>query len=323
MSTIPSLRWARLATDVVPAWTELTNLLAEYDDTGEFYDAEDLAEELGEHGFDPEQDSWAVWGGDQLVAFGTISVGMAPDNEGRIRCTLGGGVRPSHRGQGIGRELLARMEQRSRELASARHPGVPAYWRLDGGDEGASVRALAARRGYVIVRYFSELARSLPGADIASFEEAGAGVRLVCPDPGQEEATRLAHNDAWRDHWGAGAQTAESWHDVWAARAARAGLSTLALDADGAVLSYVLAGSWVEREVYVPLVGTVRAGRGRGLAAACLARTVRLAAESGEFGTIVLHVDSDSPTGAHRLYERLGFVRTRGYAAMQRDIDPG
>lgn len=315
---ISSLRWTPLTAESVPAWTELTNLLAAHDDTGESYAPEDLAEELGEHGFTAARDSWAVWEEDRLVAYGKVTVGLAPDNEGRIRCSLDGGVRPSHRGRGIGQQLLARMEDRSRALAAERHPGVPAYWRLEGGKEGASVRALAAHRGYEVVRYFAELERRLPGED-ASASEAVDAVTLVSPEPGHEEVTRLAHNEAFLDHWGSGRQTVAGWHDFWTARAARRDLSTLALDADGAVMAYVFAGAWVPRELYVQLVGTVRAGRGRGLAAACLARTIRLAGESGQFDTISLHVDSDSPTGATRLYERLGFATKRVFATLQRD----
>jgi len=314
-----SLRWETLTADAVPAWTELTNVLAEYDDTGEYYSAEDLAEELGEHGFTAERDSWAVWDGDCLVAYGKVSVGLIPDHEARTRCTLEGGVRPSHRGRGIGSALLTRMEARALELARERHPGVPAYWRFDGGQEGASVRALAAHRGYGIVRYFAELERPLPGHELSGHESVPEGITLLSPAAENEEATRRAHNEAFQDHWGSGEMTVERWHDFWTARANRWDLSTLAVDADGNVLAYALAGSWVERELYVLLVGSVRAARGRGLATASLARMIRLARESGHFDAVDLHVDSDSPTGATRLYEKLGFVTTRVFATLQRD----
>ena len=35
-----------------------------------------------------------------------------------------------------------------------------------------------------------------------------------------------------------------------------------------------------------------------------------------------LDVDSESPTGATRLYERLGFTVKKTFAAMQRDAPP-
>ncbi|MDO5630008.1 MAG: GNAT family N-acetyltransferase, partial [Mobilicoccus sp.] len=91
-----------------------------------------------------------------------------------------------------------------------------------------------------------------------------------------------------------------------------------ALDDDGDVIAYVLTSQWTPRELYVNLVGTVASARGRGLAAACMARTLRLAAVSGDYDTIGLEVDSDSPTGATRLYERLGFTLARTFASMER-----
>jgi ribosomal protein S18 acetylase RimI-like enzyme len=310
------LRWNHLDAAAVPAWMELTNLLAEADGTEEFYDAADLAEELEESGFTPATDSWAVWNGDRMVAYGQLRVGHTRDAEGRVRATLGGGVAPDHRGRGVGRELADRMERRAVELAEERHPGVPSYWRVDGGLEGSSARALWSRRGYEVVRFFNLLTHPLPGEPVALPE---VPARLVSPAEGDEDAVRLAHNRAFADHWGTAPQAAGPWHDHWTARANRMDLSTLALAPDGGVLAYVLGGQWVDRELYVNLVGTVPDARGRGLAAACLARTLRLAAATEAFDRVDLHVDSESPTGATRLYERLGFTVKKTFAAMQRD----
>ena len=110
------LHWTHLDAGSVPAWAELTNHLAEVDGTEEFYDAEDLAEELGESGFTPERDSWAVWSGEVLIAYGQLRVGQQPNNEGVLRCQLDGGVRKDFRGRGIGRRLLAAAVEAAREL---------------------------------------------------------------------------------------------------------------------------------------------------------------------------------------------------------------
>lgn len=311
-----NLRWGHLDPASVPAWTELTNLLAESDGTEEFYDAADLAEELEESGFTPARDSWAVWAGARMVAYGQLRVGHTRDAEGRVRATLGGGVAPDHRGRGIGRELAERLERRAIELAGERHPGAPSYWRADGGLDGSSARALWSRRGYEAVRYFNLLTRPLPGP---ALEVPEVPAVLASPRPDQAEAVRRAHNLAFADHWGTAPQAPEPWRDHWTARSSRLELSTLALGPDGSVLSYVLAAQWVERELYVNLVGTVPAARGRGLAAACLARTLGLAAAAADLDRVDLDVDSESPTGATRLYDRLGFTVKKTFAAMQRD----
>lgn len=311
-------RWNHLRPEDVQAWAELTATLARVDDTGEVYSAEDLAEELVESGFDPVRDSIAVWSGEQLAGYGQLRVSMNPDGEGRVRCSLGGGVHPDHRGRGIGRRLMDVLERRAVELAAERHPGRPAFWRAGGGALATDpVRALLAHRGYEVVRWFNELARPLPGdpLDVAS----PAGVRLVRPTEELREAVRDAHNRAFADHWGSSPMTSEVWADHWGSRTSRPAVSTVALGPDGSVLGYVLCAQWVERELYVNIVGTVPHARGRGVARAALADTIARAAASGSFDVIELEVDSASPTGATRLYDALGFTSTKVFPTYQRD----
>ncbi len=313
-------RWGAIGPAHVTPWSRLTNLLAEADQTEEFCAPEDLAEELQESGVNPELDLWSVWEGEEMVGFGQLRVADRLDSDGRVRIFLGGGVHPQHRDRGIGRALMDRLEQRGAELAAERHPGVPAYWRADGGLEGASARRLLEHRGYRIVRYFNQMTRHLPGARVAV---ATDGVELRAPEQEMESALREAHNLAFADHWGSTAQSEEGWHDHWTARSNRFAVSTVALDATGGPLAYVLCGEWVPRELYVNLVGTVPEARGRGLARACLARTIDVAGASGDYDVVDLHVDSASPTGATRLYEAVGFALKKTFATYQRDAGAG
>lgn len=319
MIPMDTLRWSALDDDTAPAWMELTNALATADDTGEHYEhVEDLVEELHEAGVDPARDTWAVWDGERMVAYAQLRVALDPDHDGRIRCSFGGGVLPAYRRQGIGRRLADLGEARALELADERHPGIPRFLRVDGGQDGDDVRRLWEARDYDIVRFFHEMGRPLPGPALEVPDVPG--VRLVSPGAEHEEATRLAHNAAFRDHWGSVESPPEIWHGHWTARSYRADVSTLALGQDDEVLAYVMVGQWLEHEAYVNLVGTVPSARGRGLALAALARTVGLCADSGDFTVIELHVDSSSPTGATRLYERAGFAVQKTTAAYQRDL---
>lgn len=314
-------RWAPITTADLEPWAALVNHLAEVDGTEEFLSVEDLAEELDSPQHDPQRDSWSVWQGETMVAHGGVFVPVTPDHEGRARCLVGGGVHAEHRGRGLGTRLLALAEARGLELLAERHPGRPAYFSADGGLEGATARELLSDRGYAVVRYFSHLRR--PSQDIPPLPDHD-GVQLITPGPEHEEAVRLAHEEAFKDHWGSGPVAPGPWHEHWISRSSRAELSTIAVarggEHDGQVVAYVLVGQWVDREAYVNIVGTVASFRGRGLAAACLTRTLGLVSAAGDYDVVELEVDSQSPTGATRLYERLGFRHHRQTARMRREV---
>lgn len=306
--------WRPLEVEAVGDWAELTNLLAVADGTEEFYDAMALAEELREPGVDPASDTVAAWRDGVLVGFGQLRVSSGLF-EGRVRAEIIGGVRPDQRRQGLGTEIMDRMEERALELAGQRHPGVPVQLRVSGGIEGASVRSLLEHRGYRVVRYYHELARPIPG---------------VLPDPPRlpvqrfsaelAEQVRLAHNDAFSTHWGSIPVTAEHWQNMLDSRTFRPDCSYLSVDADSQVLAYVLVTQWVEGEAWVHLVGTRQQARGAGLARACLTASVRAMAEQG-FAVAGLGVDSENPTGASALYESLGFTLQRVLAHYGR-VEP-
>lgn len=304
-----TVRWQPLSVEAVTAWAELTNLLAVADGTEEFYEPEALAEELTEPGVDPQLDTVAVWRDGVLVGFGQLRVASGLF-EGQARAEIYGGVRPEFRRQGLGAEIMDRMEARALELTGQRHPGAPVMLRVPGGIEGASVRLMLERRGYQIVRYFQELSRPIPG---------------VLPPPPElpvrrysaelAEAVRLAHNDAFSTHWGAIERDADSWASMVGSRTFRPDCSFVSLSSDGDasdsdVQAYVLVSQWVDGEAWVALVGTRQRSRGRGLARACLAASVRAMAEQG-YTTACLDVDSENGSGAGALYASLGFQLDR------------
>lgn len=310
------LTWTPLRAETTPQWSELTNLLAAVDDTDEIYDAEDLAEELTETGVDAERDTWAVWDGDALVAYGQLRVSTERTADEQARADLGGGVHPDWRGRGIGTELLSRMEPRATELARERHPGAAISLRTQGGKEGSDAQALMTDRGYAVGRWFTDMTRPLPGPPLASAVDP----QIVPFTQQLSEPVRLAHNDAFATHWGSTALTPARWADIVAARSFRAADSRVLLGAEDEVLAYVLCGQWVDRELYVSLVGTRQAARGQGLGRRVLTATVADVAASGRYDVVDLGVDSASPSGADRLYTSIGFTPVRTYSTMTKTV---
>ena len=102
----------------------------------------------------------------------------------------------------------------------------------------------------------------------------------------------------------------------------RRDLSRVAVVGDevvGFVLVEINEDDW-ERQgytgAYIGLVGTRREWRGRGLASALLADSMRAMRDRG-LERAVLDVDTENPTGALGVYERLGFVATTRDAAYR------
>ncbi|WP_372699591.1 GNAT family N-acetyltransferase [Arthrobacter sp. JSM 101049] len=322
-------RYTTLSPSDVHAWSELTNLLARVDGTEEFYGPDDLAEELNEPGFSASLDSVAVWAGDQLVGYGQLRVGDRLTG-GLAKATIDGGVHPVHRGRGIGQRIMDRLEPRAVALAAERHPGVPLALDLWAGPAGSGAGRLAAARGYAPARYFTDMRVELEG-DGTGPEDADPPV----DEPGLEdfrpdlaEAVRRAHNEAFADHWGSVPRSEEKWADQLASRSFRPALSKVVLSTDSSldpaerVDAYALCNEWVPGELYVSLVGTRRRARRRGLAALLLGGVVRSAARSG-YRMVDLTVDSESPTGAGRIYERVGFNPVRTSTVYQRLFGEG
>lgn len=302
------LEWKPLGAADVQAWSELSNLLAEADGTAEFYSAEDLAEELTEDGVDPALDTLGVWVDGRLVAYGQLRV-AAGLFQGRASAWVGGGVAPEYRGRGIGRELMDRLEGRALALAATRHPGQEVLLRASGLREGSSVRPMLEHRGYQVARYFHDMGLNLPATiDLAGLPSVRPYVRELAG------ATRLAHNEAFAEHWGSTTNTPERWQEFVGSRAFRPELSFLVVAENGEVEAYTMVRCWVPGEAYVDLVGVRPRARHRGLARATLASAVNAASAAG-FERVELSVDTQNAQGAGGLYASLGFTVLRTTAA--------
>jgi ribosomal protein S18 acetylase RimI-like enzyme len=79
---------------------------------------------------------------------------------------------------------------------------------------------------------------------------------------------------------------------------------------------------WEDRgrtEAWIDGIGTIRSHRGRGVASALITMAMRSFRDDAlEFA--VLGVDSENPTGANRIYERLGFVPEKRMVAFRKRV---
>jgi mycothiol synthase len=227
-----------------------------------------------------------------------------PPPPGGFRVGLFGGVRPSWRGLGIGRDLFSWQQERAEEVRRTAGPGVEWIAEAHSNVKDPSAVRLFERFGMTPRRHWFDMEVSI---DAATPIPLADGLRSVPVTPERFEALHAAHMEAFADHFGFQYKS----YNEWAKYAVqfskfRPELSRIALDGDeiaGYVLGYDENG---DERFYFGQVGTRRPWRRRGVAGALLSEALVAAASAGK-KVATLGVDAESPTGAVGVYERVGF----------------
>ncbi|WP_187977424.1 GNAT family N-acetyltransferase [Mycetocola sp. JXN-3] len=229
----------------------------------------------------------------------------------RVQSYLFGAVHPLWRGRGIGGEVLAWQLARSAEQLAEYDLGLPGWSMLYADAHNPALQALARTHGLVPERYYQEMRHPL-GAPVTPLAPP-EGVRIVNCTEEYYDRTRIARNDAFRDNWGSQPNTKERWNRLVRGGHFRGDLSFVALanDAGGKqerVVGFALSTVTEPAEdALIELVGVIRDWRGRRLAPALLTHLLNAGVE-GDLPSVILEVDSASPTGANTLYAGLGFA---------------
>lgn len=301
-----SYEWRSLDGVDTTAWSELVRLIADEDQTAEYYSAEDLAEELEDDDVVLGEDTIAVYDGGELVAFGQVRV-RAGAVDGHARTILMGGVHPEHRGRGIGRELMDRLEEAGIARAASIHPDITAQLSAEAGSKAASHLALLAHRGYLPVRYYHHMIRyAQPGdADLPT------DPRVRPYDPALDTVVRDTHTEAFASHWAFSPPSDGEWHQWFTgSRTFRPEHSVVmslhGTGVDGIVLAY----QYEPQELWIGQIGVVPAARRQGIAQAGLLAVIAAAARAG-YSEVGLGVDTANADGAGALYSDAGFGSDR------------
>jgi mycothiol synthase len=292
------------------------------DDVGEYPDAEDLVEWWTGWKMDLGRDGLAVCDAAGLVV-GFAAVVAPSTFRGTFAVHLEGGVRPDHRGRGVGRALLAWQLERAAEVHAERHPEVPARLTVGLGERMTALESLVRRAGLTAQRWYRQMERPL--TDLPE-PPAVPGVELVPFSWDRDDEIRRAHNAAFTEHHGSAERDPDTWQSMFTGqRSFRPDLSVLAI-ADGGVLGYVLAYVYEAdtaatgvRETHFGQIGVLPQARGRGIASALIAAALR-AGVDGDCERAGLEVDSANVTGALRLYESLGFTTARTRVSWSREL---
>ncbi|WP_394941009.1 GNAT family N-acetyltransferase [Psychromicrobium sp. YIM B11713] len=301
------LTFRPITLDDVDEWYALVLRIAEAEKPIWHDQREDLRNVFESSKNDPRFNS--VIGFDQT---GTArAYGRVTKNREGEKAYLFGGVDPSWQRRGVGSTVL-QWQQAQAVRRFEEDQQAPAVLRKFVDQDNAAELALSDSAGFSVVRYFAEMRRPL-SEEIPAIRLA-AGLQIETFSPELSERVRLAHNEAFADHWGSEPRDQEAWGFLLGHPHFRADWSTVVIDsASGEVAGYQIANYDPEvlethrrAEGYTELLGVRRAYRGRGIAAALLADAMQRFVASG-MKWAALDVDTENPSGAYGLYEKLGY----------------
>jgi mycothiol synthase len=231
-----------------------------------------------------------------------------------------GAVALPHHGRGVGSAIIEEIGRRGREIAVGRENVTYRMGVLAGEPR---VAELLTAHGFHEARVFWSMTLRFDGPPPAPADVAGIDVRTLVP--GQERQVYECAADAFEDHWGDGFSPEDSWlhRHVHASDSFDPDLWFLAWEGErlvGMLLS--AADSEEDPELgYVGLLGVRREARRRGIGEALLRRSFVTFYELGKQGAQLV-VDSESSTGADRLYERVGMTAQPRFANWDRTLLP-
>lgn len=208
--------------------------------------------------------------------------------------------------------VLEWAESRAAEI------GATKLWTGGWSTETAKLAELE-RRGYSLIRRSQRMEIDLDDPLPTPRWPDGIGVRTV--RPAEERAVYDVHQDVFRDAWGSFNESFEEW-EHWLVRSRNyvPELRFLAVDGDE-IAGYAICHPQPTTEDlgWIRILGVRRPWRRRGVGRALLLHAFRAFRERG-LGRAGLGVDSDSPTGAHTLYERVGMRATHRFDVYEKFV---
>jgi len=254
---------------------------------------------------------------------GYSRVWWAQEAPGSFRYLHASTLDPDWRTTALEYMMLRYCEDRLRQVAAQHPPDATRVFETGTISSQITRADLLRREGYLAVRYFYDMVRTLADPTPAPVLPEGLEVRTA----------KAAHYrpiwDAWqeclRDHWGFVPQDEDDYQrwlhgptfspSIW--QVAWSGDEVAAL-----ILNYVDQAENAEfhrLRGYTENIMVRRAWRRRGLARALLLRSLRLLKDVG-MEQAMLTVDAENPSGAMRLYESVGFTLLKEYIAFRKPM---
>lgn len=308
-------------TDVVKI-SELEQICLDHDGLDYASTPEDVERYLRtQPNFELQNDVLMVEDGERLIGY--ITTYWRQQLEGERLYRHYGFVHPDYRRQGIGTALLAHAEKRGCQVARTHPSEIPKAYMVYINDLVRDRIALITKAGYEPVRYFYSMARLLEQPIKQVPMPEGLEVRPVNPDHYRQVFAAL--DEAFEDHWGHITLTEADIQEWMESPYFQPEHWMVAWDGDevaGMVLNFI---DHTENERFNRLRGYTedicvrRPYRRLGLASSLLTQSLQLHKDLG-LEEACLGVDTDNPSGALQLYQRVGFSPIKRSAAYRKPL---
>ncbi len=325
---LPAAAWRPLTLDDIPAYVRLMEAARVADGESEVSTEETARHDLADPMLPLATNSLVLAEPDGTLR-GCVLISERPPGETTRRLHVEERTDPSVRDLGVGDALLDWTDARAYELLAGQPADLERYVDTFMAVSRREAFERFERHGYRPVRWFMEMRRDL-GQPVPTEPDLD-GIRLAIvaddDDPELRERLRVAHNEAFADHWGTEPIPPETWDHVFVGHPFfRADLSLIAFDGDqiaGYSSNYVAEPEWEAtgvREGWIGQLGVRRQWRRRGLATALLVRSMNVFSAAG-LEAATLGVDTENPTGAVGIYERVGFREIRRAVRLRKPFE--
>lgn len=265
-------------------------------------------------------DTRSIWIDGELAAYGLVSHSRS-DRRFEV-APIFGLVRPDHRGQGLGTDLLSWQTRRAKQRLAMCDPSLPWTVRVSTWDWIEEAHALYERQGFTRTRGFQEMLKPLERREDP---DPPAGVAIVPWNGNRDQEVLELNNAAFADHWGAIPMSEGNWKVIVDATETRVDQSFFALagnDLIGFSLNAFYPGDEEvtgRREGWVRVLAVAREWRGQGVGSSLLRSSFNAFADAGYTHTMI-RVDGESLTGAHHVYENLGYRTIRSMSMFDQEV---
>lgn len=259
---------------------------------------------------DISENAWVVQlESKEIIGYGFVDL----RGEGRMdTCVF---VHPEYKSHGIGFFLLSKVEERAEVLAREKS-GIQHILVNHIPFANAAAKNLVAERGFEFKRLYQRMKIKLAEQPEQPVFPEGTAIHAFRPDK-DEKALYTIYNDTFKDSWGYSRKDFTDWisgqkgdrydADLW-----------FIVWGNGKPLAFMMC-TLQEDGLFVDYLGVEREWRKHGVGRALLLKAFNVAFERGE-SMVLLHVDTDSLTNAHRLYSSVGMAPDLQTALYQKTL---